>query len=446
VKIGDRLLGVLAIRGRRPFSEDDTAIAAAFASQAATTLENARLYQSAQQAYQELAHTQEQLVVAQRMDAIGRLAGGIAHDFNNLLTVVTGRATLLQALLASDPGLLRHADLIQSTAERAAALTQQLLAFSRRQVLQPRVVDVNRIVDTMSAMLRPLIGEQNELVLSLAPDLGTVRVDPAQFEQVVMNLVVNARDAMPEGGRITVTTTNVEITGTAAAGLGLAPGAWVRLDVGDTGVGMDADTRARIFEPFFTTKEQGKGTGLGLSTVYGIVRQSGGCVDVRTAPGAGTTMTVYLRVVEETRAAAEGETSSPAAPGGAETILLVEDEEELRGLLEEILDAYGYRVLGAANGPEALELWQRHRAAVQLVLTDVVMPHMSGPELVRRLRADGADVAVVYMSGYTDLPLADAIAAEANAALLRKPFTPNSVTGRIREVLDARATPVGQAG
>jgi GAF domain-containing protein len=445
VKIGERLLGVLSIRAGRPFSEDDVAIASAFASQAATTLENARLYQSAQQAYEELARTQEQLVVSQRMDAIGRLAGGIAHDFNNLLTVVTGRATLLQELLRSDPRLLRHAELIESTAKRAAALTQQLLAFSRRQVLQPRVVDVNRIVSTMSAMLKPLIGEQNELVLSLAPDLKTVRVDPAQFEQVVVNLVVNARDAMPEGGRITVTTANVEITGEAPAGLDLAPGAWVRLDVVDAGVGMDTAIRARIFEPFFTTKEQGKGTGLGLSTVYGIVQQSGGGIDVQSAPGLGTTMTVYLRVVEEAPAVVERDAAPPAV-GGAETILLVEDEDEVRGLLEEILDSYGYRVLAAANGPDALALWQRHRADVDLVLTDVVMPRMSGPELVRRLRAAGADVAVVYMSGYTDLPLADAIAAEANAALLRKPFTPISVTGRIREVLDTGRTPVSQPG
>ena len=442
VKIGDRLLGVLSIRGPRPFSQDDAAIASAFASQAAITLENARLYQSAQQAYDELARTQEQLLAAQKMDAIGRLAGGIAHDFNNLLTVITGRATLLQAT-QGDARVLRHADLIQSTARRAASLTQQLLAFSRRQVLQPRVVDLNRIVTTMTAMLKPLIGEQNELALSLAPDLKPVRVDPAQFEQVVMNLVVNARDAMSDGGRIGVTTANIEVTADAPSALDLAPGAWVRVAVSDTGSGMDGATRARVFEPFFTTKEQGKGTGLGLSTVYGIVRQSGGGIDVQSAPGLGTTMSVYLPVVEEVSEVIERD-PAPAAAGGAETILLVEDEEEVRTLLEEILDAYGYRVLVAPNGADALQCWERHRAEVQLILTDVVMPHMSGPELVRRLRAAGADLGVVYMSGYTELPIADAVAAEANAALLRKPFTPQSVTARIREVLDARRAPSGR--
>ena len=442
VKIGDRLLGVLTIRGPRPFSQDDVAIATAFASQAATTLENARLYQTAQQAYAALAQTQEQLVAAQRIEAVGQLAGGIAHDFNNLLTVISGRASLLELGLPDGTALRRHADLVQATTKRAASLTQQLLAFSRRQVLQPRDVDLNRVVASMATMLKPLIGEQNELTMSLAPDPWTVRVDPAQFEQVVMNLVVNARDAMPTRGRITISTANVEIAANAPSLLELAPGSWLRLAVTDTGVGMDAETQARIFEPFFTTKEQGQGAGLGLSTVYGIVKQSDGYLHVDSGPGVGTTMAVYLRAIHAAPAGIEREVHEPAGRG-PETVLLVEDEKDVRELLHEILESRGYRVLEASDGAEGARLWQEHRTDVDLILTDVVMPHLSGPDMVSRIRSAGGELPVVYMTGYTELAIADTITTQANAALVHKPFSPPEIAAKIREMLQARPPPAG---
>ena len=445
VKIGDRLLGVLSIRGARPFSQDDVAIATAFASQAATTLENARLYQTAQQAYAELTQTQEQLVAAQRIEAVGRLAGGIAHDFNNLLTVISGRANLLELGLPGGSPLRRHVDLVQATARRATSLTQQLLAFGRRQVLQPQDVDPNRIVASMATMLKPLIGEQNELTMSLTPDPRTVRVDPAQFEQVVMNLVVNARDAMPTGGRITISTANVEVGAGAPALPDLAPGSWLRLTVTDTGVGMDAETQARIFEPFFTTREQGQGNGLGLSTVYGIVTQSDGYLHVDSGPGVGTTMAVYLRTVQAKPAEVEGEGPAPAGRG-RETVLLVEDEKNVRDLLHEILESRGYRVLEAANGAEGARLWQEHRHEVDLILTDIVMPRLSGLDMVSRIRSAGGELPVLYMTGYTNLPIADTIATQANAALLLKPFTLPEITAKVREMLDAQHTPTAMAG
>jgi signal transduction histidine kinase/ActR/RegA family two-component response regulator len=441
VKLGDELLGVLSARTKRSggFNEDDVAIATAFAAQAAAAIENARLYQRAQQAYQQMVAAQEQLVAAQKMEAIGRLAGGIAHDFNNLLTVIAGRATLLETDLPPGDRLRRHAELIQSTAWRAGSLTQQLLAFGRRQVLQPKVVQLNDIVRSMGTMLRPLIGEHNELVLTLEPGLPFVKVDPAQLEQVVVNLVVNSRDAMPAGGRVCITTSTTEVTRDAAALADEVPcGTWVRLSVTDTGIGMDAATKAHIFEPFFTTKGQGKGTGLGLATVYGIIKQSGGYLDVHSAPDLGTTITVHLPAVAATPDDVP-RTASGTMPVGTETILLVEDEEPVRELLSELLGSCGYSVLTACDGVEALKMWREEwGASVDLVVSDVVMPRMNGPEFVRRASALRPGVPVIYISGYNDLPVADLATLHESGALLEKPFTLDMVAAKVREALDAR--------
>jgi GAF domain-containing protein len=440
LKVGDRAVGALSIVTRAPrrFTGEDEELLQIFAATAATALENASLYQKGQQAYAELSRTQEQLTQSQKMEAVGRLAGGIAHDFNNLLTIIAGRAQiLLEDLLDEDP-TRRHAELIMQTADRAAALTRQLLAFSRKQVLQPKVFDLNTAVATMSAMLQRLIGEDIILVTVLHPALGHVNADPGQIEQVVMNLAVNARDAMDHGGTLTIETANVELDAAGVAGTDAArPGPHVMLAVTDTGSGMDAETLARIFEPFFTTKPRGKGTGLGLSTVYGIVKQSSGTITVESRPGRGSTFRVYLpradRPVERAGAAA-----APArAPHGTETVLLVEDEPEVLALASETLAAQGYRVLLAANGPEALALGARHPGLIDLMVTDVVMPQMSGPELARRMRPTHPAMRVLFMSGYTDDAIGQHGLLETETAYLQKPFTPSVLARKVREVLEA---------
>ena len=440
VKAGERVLGVLSIRTRRPqgFSAENLTMATAFASQAATALENARLYAQAQQAYAELSRTQAQLSQAQKVEAVGQLAGGVAHDFNNLLTVITGRSQLLLRRLDPDDPLRRHAKLIDQTAERAAALTQQLLAFSRKQVLQPKVLDLNAVVTGMGKMLRRLIGENIELVIRLGSDLGSVEADPGQLEQVILNLAVNARDAMPRGGRLTLETERVELDPAfVRRHPGAQPGLHVALVVRDTGIGMDADTQAHLFEPFFTTKGPGKGTGLGLATVYGIVKQSGGYIAVESEPGRGTGFTIYLPRIER---AAEAVTPGPAGAGtphGSETILLVEDEEGVRDLTREILETSGYRVLEARHGAEALRVGEQHPGPVHLLVSDVVMPQMDGRELADRLRALRPDLRVLFMSGYTADALGHHSALDPGTNLLPKPFSPDALARRVREVLDA---------
>ncbi|HEV8677173.1 MAG TPA: ATP-binding protein [Methylomirabilota bacterium] len=384
---------------------------------------------------QDLERQSEQLLQAQKMEAVGLLAGGVAHDFNNLLTVILGRSGLLAERLAPEDPLRRHAELVQTTAARAAALTQQLLAFSRKQVLQPQVLDLNTIVSGAGKMLRRLIGEDIRIVTVLDPRLARVKADLPQLEQVILNLAVNARDAMPNGGRLTLETANVELDESAARDRGLTPGPHVMLAVTDTGIGMDAETRARIFEPFFTTKEAGKGTGLGLSTVYGIVRQSGGSITVDSQPARGATFRVYLPRVAEAGPVGDLATGSRRRRG-SETVLLVEDEEEVRELAREILESEGYSVVLAADGPEALGVVQRHRGRIHLLLTDVVMPEMSGSELARHLQQRDPDLKVLYTSGYTDDTLVRHGVSEARAALLHKPFTAESLGWKVREVLD----------
>ncbi|MDO8475980.1 MAG: PAS domain S-box protein [Candidatus Rokubacteria bacterium] len=381
---------------------------------------------------------EEQRLQAQRMESVGRLAGGVAHDFNNLLTVITGRSHLALSRLAPDDPVRRDIELIAMTAERAARLTQQLLIFSRKQVLRPEVMDLNSMVETMEASLLRPIGEHIELVTTLAPALWAVKADPAQLEQLIMNLALNARDAMPTGGRLIVETANVALGAEmAGAPVDASPGDYVLLRVSDTGVGMDTATRARMFEPFFTTKEMGKGSGLGLSSVYGFVQQSGGHMTVESEPEQGTTIRIYLpRAAAEVTAAEPGLVEPTAR--GIETVLLVEDEEDVRGVVREILALAGFTVLVAASADEAERICRDHSGPVHLLLTDVVMPRVSGVELVARLRPIRAAMRVLYMSGYADDTVLRHGAFESGARLLPKPFTPDSLIREVREVLDGQ--------
>ncbi|MDF1504472.1 ATP-binding protein [Roseisolibacter sp. H3M3-2] len=385
-----------------------------------------------------LQESQEQLRRAQKMEALGRFAGGIAHDFNNLLTGILGYCDL--ALLDLPDGAPEREDFqaIRLAAQRAAGLTGQILAFSRGQVVQPVPLDLNEVLAGLEPMLGRMIGEHIRLVTARAPALGAVLADPGQVEQIVVNLALNARDAMPEGGLMSLATRDERVEAHDPTHPGVPAGRWVVLELRDTGVGMDAETQARIFEPFFTTKERGKGTGLGLATVYGIVRQAGGTVRVRSAPGAGSTFTVYLpraeaAAVEPRRA----EAPAPPARGGSETVLLVEDEDAVRSIARETLARRGYEVLVAADGPAALALARRREAPIDLLLTDVVMPGMHGRALAEALLRDRPTLRVLFMSGYTeDEVLHRGVSTEA-LAFIAKPFTPDMLAARVRDVLDA---------
>ena len=380
---------------------------------------------------------EEQLRQAQKMDAIGRLAGGVAHDFNNLLTAIIGYADLIEADLGAASPHTEDVREIRLAADRAAVLTRQLLAFSRQQVLAPRVMDLNETVSGMRNMLRRLIGEDIELIVQSAPELGHVRADPGQMEQVVLNLALNARDAMPRGGRLIIETANVELDEEYARGhLGGSAGPHVMLAVTDTGVGMDAVTRARIFEPFFTTKEKGKGTGLGLATVYGIVRQSGGSIWVYSEPGAGTIFKVYFPRSFDVATPAVGALQRAEADG-TETVLVVEDDDAVRTLARRGLEGYGYRVIEARNPGEAVAVSERHVGSIHLLVTDVVMPGQYGPELAQALRRERPELRVLYMSGYTDNAIAHQGLLEAGSAFLEKPFTPGNLAAKVRATLDA---------
>jgi len=382
--------------------------------------------------------TARQLQQAQKMEAVGRLAGGGAHDFNNLLTAVLGHAEL--ALAAADPAGTVHADLerIRTAATRAAAVTAQLLTFSRTQRLDSPIVDLGGLVTEFEATLHPMLGEDVRLELSVAPDLGHVRADPAQLEQVLMNLTVNARDAMPKGGSLTIEMANVDFTEAALlTEANLPPGAYVMLEVSDTGVGMTPDVQARIFEPFFTTKGPTKGTGLGLAMVYGVVTQSGGQISVYSEPSAGSTFKIYLpRVMAETGERLPVPVEA-RAPGGTETVLLAEDNETVRVLAERVLRSEGYSVLVAAHGYEALQLAQAHAGTIHLLLTDVMMPGMSGPRLAEELERDRPETAVLFISGYTEQTVIERGSLGKGITYLQKPFTPGVLIRRVREMLDA---------
>jgi signal transduction histidine kinase len=389
------------------------------------------------QAERTLKESEARLRQSQKMECVGQLAGGIAHDFNNLLTVINSYSDMLLGDVGYSNSFVRNGlDQIKEAGHRAAALTRQLLAFSRQQVLEPKILDLNESVSNMAKLLRRLIGEDITLVLCLHPALGRVRVDPGQVEQIIMNLAVNARDAMPRGGQLTIETTNVELDG-ISTGLpsSCEPGSYVMLTVTDTGCGMDAETQTRIFEPFFTTKEHGKGTGLGLATVYGIVKQSGGAIQVSSALGKGATFKIYLPRVEGEAESLTSASAPDASLCGSETILLVEDEEMVRALAQAILERYGYTVLAAKNSADALRFAQEESTPLHLLLTDTIMPGMNGPELAERILAIRPSMKVLFMSGYTDRALAYKAAQESGTAFLQKPFTPQSLGVKVREML-----------
>jgi two-component system, cell cycle sensor histidine kinase and response regulator CckA len=385
-----------------------------------------------------LRETEAQLRQAQKMEAVGRLAGGMAHDFNNLLTVIRGYSELILGRLAPADPMRKDTEEIKKAADRAAGLTRQLLSFSRRQFVETKVLDLNALVANMDGMLRRLIGEDIvELSAELDASTCLIKADPGQIEQVIMNLVVNARDAMPKGGRLTVETRNVKIGEEVHLdAVGVAPGSYVLLAVRDTGLGMDAEVRSHLFEPFYTTKEKGKGTGLGLSTVYGIVQQSGGSITVESAPGYGATFRIYFpRVEQEVPEMREG--AAPMVPKpGRETILLVEDEPAVRGLVHETLRLHGYTVLVARHGIEALLASAKCVGPIHLLLTDVVMPQMSGPEVAEKILTVRADIKVLYMSGYPDHPAFDQDGAIHQTGFLQKPFSPPVLVQKVREILD----------
>ncbi|MFH0789746.1 MAG: PAS domain S-box protein [Pseudomonadota bacterium] len=381
---------------------------------------------------------QEQLFQAQKMESVGRLAGGVAHDFNNLLTAIIGNAEM--ALMDEDKEGAKAEVLgeIIKAGERAAGLTRQLLAFSRKQVIQPEVADLNEVVSEMAKILRRLIGEDIELTTILAPDPGRVEVDVGQIEQVIMNLAVNARDSMPGGGKLTIETADVELDEEYAAGrVAVRSGPYVLLSVSDNGIGMTSEVQEQIFEPFFTTKEKGRGTGLGLATVYGIVKQSRGNIWVYSEPGQGTTFKIYLPRLD--KSVEEVKRPGPKAEfrGGSETVLLVEDEEGIRNLALKMLQRFGYHVLTAKDGQEAREVFERHGGPIDLLLTDVIMPRMSGRELAERLEGLQAGIKVLFMSGYTDNAIVHHGILDKGIAFIQKPFTPEELVRMVREVLDS---------
>ncbi len=386
-----------------------------------------------------MASLEEQMRQAQKMEAVGRLAGGVAHDFNNLLTVIKGNSQLALLQLEDGNPLKEGMREIEKASDRAANLVRQLLAFSRRQIMEMQVIDLNVLLGDIARMLRRLIREDIELAMEPGEDLGQVKADPGQIEQVIFNLVVNARDAMPAGGKLTIATANVELGGSGGAEVATLPsGPYVRLSVMDTGVGMSPEIRSRIFEPFFTTKERGKGTGLGLSTVYGIVKQSGGEITVESEPGRGTRFDIYLPRVDEPLEEKKEDAPAEEAPRGKETVLVVEDDDNLRGLAVRILRRQGYKVLEAANPGDALLICEQHEGPIDLLLTDVVMPRMSGIDLAKRLTSSRPEMKILYMSGYLDDALSGQGFLEKEAPFLVKPFSMEALAKKVREVLEAK--------
>ncbi len=380
---------------------------------------------------------EQQFLQAQKMEAVGRLAGGIAHDFNNLLTVINGYSEFILSRVPAGNPFIREIEEINRAGERAAHLTRQLLAFSRKQMLQPRVVDLNTIVTNIESMLRRLIGEHIELKSDLGKDLWKIEVDPGQIEQVIMNLAVNARDAMPGGGKLLIETANCAVTFNSP---GFSPemrqGDYVRLIVSDTGHGFDDETRSLIFEPFFTTKAPGEGTGLGLPTVYGIIAQSDGHIDVLSEPGKGSVFTLFLPRADKPEPAKMPRTADGEARHGTETILVVEDEDVVRNLISHVLELHGYTILAARNGSDALDIRERHNGSIDIAIIDLVMPGLSGTALAGRLRQMMPGMKVLYISGYTDRTIHDLITGEKSAAFLQKPFRPNELASKLREMLD----------
>ncbi|MGB5399244.1 MAG: response regulator, partial [Thermoanaerobaculia bacterium] len=384
---------------------------------------------------------EEQLLRSQRMEAVGRMAGGVSHDFNNLLTVINGRSDLLRAQI--DPGspLAAEVDEIKAAGERAAALTRQLLVLSRRRSSFPQAIDLNDLMQNMENLLRRSVGELVELVADFDQEIASVKADPGQMEQVILNLALNARDAMPRGGRLVIGSSNVSVApGSALANFGLDPGPYVLLRCEDSGTGIDPSIQGQIFEPFFSTKDPSEGTGLGLSTVYGIVQQSGGYIRVESELGRGACFEVYLPAVSEPVEPSTEEIVEPTSPSGTETVLLVEDEDAVRGLLRRFMDAKGYRVLEASDGEEALKVVDEESGQIDLLFTDLVMPGMGGFELAHRLEAKLPEVKILFMSGYSegaDAFFKSGLVSDARS-FLQKPFSTDLLAQRLREVLDPR--------
>ena len=386
----------------------------------------------------EIRQVQEALRQSQKMEAIGQLSAGLAHDFNNLLGVIIGFSELLLEQLPQENSAFRHkAEEIKKAGNRAAALTRQLLAFGRKQVLEPKVIDLNGVVSDLCKMLDRLLGKEIDLVVKLEPALGQVLADTFQIEQVILNLIVNARDAMPLGGRLTIATVNEEVSeAQALQHYPMNPGSYVMVAVSDTGVGMDKGTQARIFEPFFTTKALGKGTGLGLATVYGAVKQSGGYIWVDSEPGRGTTFRIHFPRVQPLPAEAPLAADPAPKQRGSETILLVEDSEPLRNFLRDVLRSLNFTVLEAANPSEAIESAKHRRGPVHLLLTDVELPAMKGHDLAERIASLRPDIKVLYISGYTDAPIVQRTASGKGIAFLQKPFSSHTLSAKIRQLLD----------
>jgi signal transduction histidine kinase/CheY-like chemotaxis protein len=431
----------------RPYTEDDLRLLEDLMRHAALAIANSRLLRATElelgarrKTEEALRRTEEELRQAQKMEAVGRLAGGVAHDFNNLLSVILSTCALLLEDL--EPGARMRSDIdeIRQAGERAADLTRQLLAFSRRQVIEPRILRLDEVVAGMESMIRRVLGEDVVLRIVRGRDLGRIKADRGHLEQVILNLVVNARDAMPGGGTVIIETASVELDGAyAERHIGTSPGPHAMLAVSDTGVGMDRSTLQRIFEPFFTTKQAGKGTGLGLSTVFGIVKQSGGGIWAYSEVGRGSTFKVYLPISDEPEGIAAAAAAPTEALLGSETILLAEDEEQVRTVARTILERHGYQVLEARDGSDALGLGQWHPATIDLLVTDVVMPGMSGRELAERLRPMRPRMRVLYVSGYTEETILHQRVVAPGVAFLQKPLVPRTLLAKIREVLDASA-------
>jgi signal transduction histidine kinase/ActR/RegA family two-component response regulator len=393
-------------------------------------------------AFEALRVKDVQLQQAQKMEAVGRLAGGVAHDFNNLLTVIRGYSELIVMTVDQNASVRAHAEEVLKAADRAKSLTSQLLTFSRKQVLDLRIVKLNEVVANVEKLLRRLIGEDIELATSLGPNLGSVKADPSQLEQILMNLAVNARDAMPKGGMLTIETAEIELDEMfTRQHLDFDPGHYCVLSVTDTGCGMNKDTISKLFEPFFTTKKPGKGTGLGLSIVHGIVKQSHGHILVSSTPGVGTTFTIYLPCAEESAEVRPSPTPMPITATGTETVLVVEDEAQVRALECGLLKASGYTVLAASHGEEALRILGEYSGPIHLLLTDIIMPHMNGRELARQVVASRPSTKVLYVSGYPDDTLLTAGLARSKEPFLQKPFASDALLRTVRNLLDDTADP-----
>ncbi len=387
----------------------------------------------------ERRHLEQQLRQSQKMEAIGRLAGGVAHDFNNLLMVIKGHTELLLNVLPPSDHIARKIEQIDRSADRATALTRQLLAFSRMQVLQPQVINLNSIVAEMGKLLPRLIGEDVELVVRAEQELGAIRADASQMEQIIMNLAVNSRDAMPNGGKLVIETKNADLDQTYTASHPLMkPGAYVQLTVSDSGCGMDAETQSHIFEPFFTTKEKGKGTGLGLATVYGIVKQSGGFIWVYSEVAKGTSFKIYIPRVDQAEEHPGAPKPTAEVPTGTETVLLAEDEQDVREIAREFLESGGYKVVEARDASEAIELASQHNGAIDLLVTDMVMPGMTGQELAVHLQQEYPGLCVVFMSGYSEHAATEMANADPSVRLLSKPFSRGALLRTVREILQSR--------